>query len=140
MKFKRTVLLIGIMIMGVLLMAGNETMDEKIAELREQAEEEEKLVLLYFTAEWCPPCQLMKENVLPEEAVQEAIEADYLFLKIDVDEEPETATQYEVRGVPYMLIVDPEGERVSSFSGYREKEQYIETIQEIAEEYREEQE
>lgn len=126
--------------MGVLLMAGNETMDEKIAELREQAEEEEKLVLLYFTAEWCPPCQLMKENVLPEEAVQEAIEADYLFLKIDVDEEPETATQYEVRGVPYMLIVDPEGERVSSFSGYREKEQYIETIQEIAEEYREEQE
>ena len=54
----------------------------------------------YFTATWCPPCKLIGpiiEKMAPEYP-------EIQFLKVDVDENPETAMKYAVRSVPTFLF------------------------------------
>lgn len=75
----------------------------KVQEVRSLSETEEameaagdKLVVLDFTATWCGPCKLIAPvfESLSEE-VSEAV-----FLKVDVDENGETASRFEVQQMP----------------------------------------
>ena len=62
--------------------------------------EEEKPVLVDFSAEWCGPCQLLKP--IFDELSKEIKEIK--FVKVDVDEEKELALKYGVRGVPCLIL------------------------------------
>lgn len=64
--------------------------------------------LLYFTASWCGPCQMMKQQTWPNPLVQQALER-YAFTTVDVDAEPEIAKKWAVRAMPTYVIVDSSG-------------------------------
>ncbi|MGB0743078.1 MAG: thioredoxin family protein [Opitutales bacterium] len=83
------------------------------------AEESVKpLKLLYFTASWCGPCQLMKQETWPNTLVKKSLEA-YTFESVDVDAQKELAEKWAVRSMPTYLITDPDGKielvRMSGF-------------------------
>ncbi|MEO8666842.1 MAG: thioredoxin family protein [Ignavibacteria bacterium] len=61
----------------------------------------EPLVIVYFTAEWCGPCQSMKP--LLKQLVSE-IGKKALFLKLDVDKNQEASSVYNVQGVPTFIL------------------------------------
>jgi len=79
--------------------------------------EEEKPVLVDFSAEWCGPCQLLKP--IFDELSKEIKEIK--FVKVDVDEEKELALKYGVRGVP-CLILFKNGEVFDRLVGLTSKE------------------
>jgi thiol:disulfide interchange protein len=64
--------------------------------------------LLYFTADWCGPCRYMKENTWSDPAVAKALES-YQTVKIDIDKQPDTAARYQIRGIPRMIVLNPDG-------------------------------
>lgn len=61
----------------------------------------EKPVLVDFFATWCGPCQQLGP-ILKE--VKDELGDNVSILKIDVDKNQQLAVQYQVRGVPTMLL------------------------------------
>ncbi len=61
----------------------------------------EKPVLIDFFAVWCQPCRV-QSSVLA--SVKEQVGDNARIIKIDIDQYPAIATEYNVRSVPTLAI------------------------------------
>lgn len=77
-----------------------------------KASAEGKLVVIDFTATWCGPCQA----IAPFYKMLSTEYPNIVFLKIDVDENPQTAAKYQVSAMPTFLFIK-RGEVVDKMMG-----------------------
>ena len=75
----------------------------------------EKPVLVDFWATWCGPC--MRQGPIVEALAEEG----YVVGKVDVDQEPGLAQQFQVMSIP-TLIIFKEGKEVNRLIGLTPKE------------------
>lgn len=75
-------------------------------------------VLVDFTAAWCGPCKML-DPVVTQLAQEWA--GRVKVVKLDVDENAALAVQYQVMGVPTLMLF-VEGKPVQRLSGYQPKE------------------
>lgn len=78
-------------------------------------------VLIDFWAEWCGPCKMMGPVV--EEIAQE-LGTTVKVGKINIDEEPNLASQYGIMSIPTFIVIK-NGIPVASTVGVRAKEEII---------------
>lgn len=65
----------------------------------------ESKVLLDFSAPWCGPCKALEPSIkLLEAAFEDRVEVR----RINVDENPDLAAQYNVQSVPTLILLTPE--------------------------------
>lgn len=76
----------------------------------------DKPVLIDFWASWCAPCRMLSPVV--DEIAEET--ADVKVCKVNVDEQPELARQFQVMSIP-MLAFIKEGKLVDQAVGVRPK-------------------
>lgn len=81
----------------------------------------EKQVLVDFYADWCGPCNAMAPVI--EELAKE-LEGKVKVGKINVDENPDIAVEYNVMSIP-TLIVFKNGKEEKRLVGLRNKEELI---------------
>ena len=79
-----------------------------------EAETKEGLVLVDFWATWCGPCR-MQAPIL-EQLSQELSEDELKILKMDVDENPETARSFGIMSIPTLLF-KKDGQVVKQVAG-----------------------
>ena len=75
----------------------------------------------YFSATWCGPCQTFKP------VMNEIASEGYSVQFIDIDQSPNTATQYSVMSVP-TVIIEENGVEVDRFVGSMPKQMILERL------------
>ncbi|MET3682583.1 thioredoxin 1 [Alkalibacillus flavidus] len=88
-------------------------------------ETSEGLVLVDFWAAWCGPCKMIAPVL--EELDSEKSD-DVKIVKLDVDENQETAQKYGVMSIP-TLIMFKDGEQVDQAHGFQPKEALEELVE-----------
>lgn len=89
-------------------------MAKAITDATFEAETKEGLVLVDFWATWCGPCR-MQAPIL-EQLSQELSEDELKILKMDVDENPETARAFGIMSIPTLLF-KKDGQVVKQVAG-----------------------
>ena len=84
----------------------------------------EKPVLVDFFATWCGPCQSLAP-ILKE--VKDSLGDRISIIKIDVDKNQSLAADYQVRGVPTMMLFQ-NGKQLWRQSGVLSKQQILQVI------------
>ena len=90
----------------------------------EQVKNSEKTVLLDFYADWCGPCRMVSPIV--EEIAEE--NPQYFIGKINVDEEPQLAAEFEVASIPTLVVIK-NGEIVNQSVGAKPKAQILSMLE-----------
>ena len=78
--------------------------------------------VLYFTAEWCNPCQ--RTRPVAEELKKDGI-VDFIF--IDADSEIELLEKFGIKSIPtYILIED--GREVKRMNGAKTRQEFMDFV------------
>lgn len=84
------------------------------------------LVVAYFTASWCGPCQAIK----PELERLSNEQTDKSFLKIDVDENEDIAASLRIQAMPTFIFYK-NGQQTHTFTG-ADKERLLVTVMDMS--------
>jgi len=87
-------------------------------------ETSEGLVLADFWAPWCGPCKMIAPVL---EELDSEMGDKVKIVKLDVDENPETAGKFGVMSIPTLLVMK-NGEVVDKVVGFRPKEALAEVL------------
>ena len=85
----------------------------------------DKLIVVDFFATWCGPCRKLSPIL---EEVEKELEGKVAFAKIDTDNNIEAAKNYQVSGLPTLLVFK-NGEVVERMVGLMPKSSIITNIE-----------
>ena len=88
-----------------------------VSEAFEEAEADGKLLLLYWGAEWCPPCNELKQNVFSKPQFIELMKPFVaVYLDGDTDRAQLWGEQLNASGYPTIMVVDHRGRELLRLS------------------------
>lgn len=91
------------------------------------ASESDKPVLMFFTADWCVPCRVMKREVFADPEVMTEVNARVIPVMIYAGDPgaDEALERYKVDGTPITILTDPAGSVIDYSAGGIDKSELL---------------
>ncbi len=96
------------------------------------ASRQNQLVLIHFWAPNCPPCRALEQNVFTRQDVAQAIQRDFVPVKINAAAMPDTAKKYGVDRWPMDVIITPAGYALHTTVSPQDPREYMQVIGSVA--------
>src|SRR5690606_37831356 len=80
-----------------------------------------------FSGPSCSWCRKMEVDTFPSEPVAD-IADQFLWAKVDVEEHEELAAEYNVRGLPHLVVLNAEDRVIAAQPGYQTPERFVEFL------------
>ena len=88
------------------------------ADLFQQAQRENRFVILDLEAVWCHWCHVMEEKTYADPAVIKLIQEKYIAVRADQDANPGLSARYGDYGWPATIVFAPDGGEIVKRRGY----------------------
>ncbi len=95
------------------------------ADFAQEVLQSPQLVLVDFYADWCGPCRAIAPIV---EEIATELNEKLKVVKLDVDQNQETAMQYGVQSIPTLLLFK-DGKEVERLIGYMSKSKLLSKVE-----------
>jgi thioredoxin-like negative regulator of GroEL len=90
--------------------------------------ETHKPMLLVFGAEWCHFCKKLERTTLTNEELARYIDANFIPVHIDADEQKRVAEILEVKSLPCTVVLSPEADLLTRFNGFKQASAFYDEL------------
>jgi len=101
------------------------------AEAFEQAEAENRIILINVVASWCHWCHVMDEETYANPAVAALLREHFVTLRVDSDARPDVAERYRAWGWPATAVLSPTAQPVLELRGFQEPAEFASLLREL---------
>ncbi|WP_409199852.1 thioredoxin family protein [Methanobrevibacter sp. DSM 116169] len=84
-----------------------------------------KTVIIYFTSSSCYYCDKFEDETLSNETVISKINEDYIFVPVNINEDPEIARKFSAYTTPTIVFLDSNGDVSQEIIGYHNSAEFI---------------
>jgi thiol:disulfide interchange protein len=92
---------------------------------------EKKKVYLHFYADWCGFCRKMAKDTFQDSSVVAYLNSNFIPVRVNTDNEQQTAANYGVAGLPFNVFLTDRGEPIVSVPGYIPADTMLRMLKEI---------
>lgn len=104
-------------------------LDSQASDLDEamtRANKEKKLLLVDFSAPWCPACLRLETEVFPEIKFQKSLQNFVMLtLNLDLEKNKDLVSKYKVNVIPTLIIMDAHGNELSRIVDFHTTEEMV---------------
>jgi YHS domain-containing protein/thiol-disulfide isomerase/thioredoxin len=94
--------------------------------------QQNRLVLIHFWNDGCPPCESVERNVFPDPQVAQAINTHYVAVKVHAGRRADLAQKFGIHAWPTDIVLTPNGFKVGQSISPQHPGQYMQMVQQIA--------
>ncbi len=95
------------------------------------AAEQNKLVLIHFSADWCRPCKHMDTFVFTSSQVISAVQQRVVAVHIDTDQHPDLVKQYNVTEIPTDVVISTTGRVLQKRQSPKEASNFVRMLESL---------
>ena len=105
--------------------ANNLTWYKDINYTVQKAQMNNKTVMIDFYSPSCENCGKLDDITFKDPKVNQKLKESYLLVKINIDKNPDLASQYHIISVPTLVFLNANGEEINRINGYIAPEEFI---------------
>lgn len=93
--------------------------DYTLTEITEIAKSKNKLIFVYFSADWCLPCKVMEEEIYNQKHIYSLYNKHFINYKVDVSQAngPNLKLMYGATELPTLLMLNAKGQIQDQYKG-----------------------
>ena len=122
--------LILIIFFAISLIASELKIEHDFSAAIQKAKNQDKKIMMLYSAAWCPECEYMKEVVLKDKEVANYIQKRYIVLLLDIQKD-KLPKKYKYIGIPTFFFIDKNGKEKNKIIGGDKASKFLKKLKDL---------